>query len=97
MHLREDATADLSEEQRTELVKVVRSRRTPQAVAVRARIDLMMADGVGPGAIGKQLDVSQPTIRRWRARYLEQGLSGLRSEPRPGGRDRLTISVWPTC
>src|SRR5580765_8455213 len=84
MHLRDDATIELSEEQRTELEKVVRSRRTPQAVAQRARIVLLTADGVGPGAIGEQLGMSQPTIRRWRARYVEQGLPGPRSEPRPG-------------
>lgn len=84
MHLREDATIELGAEQRTELEKLVRSRRTPQAVALRARIVLMTADGMLPGMIGSQLGVSQPTIRKWRARFLEQGLPGLRSEPRPG-------------
>jgi putative transposase len=84
MHLRDDATLELSVEQRQELEKVVRSRRTAQAVAQRARIVLMTADGALPGAIGSELGVSQPTVRKWRARYLEQGLAGLRSEPRPG-------------
>ena len=84
MHLRDDATLELSKEQRTELEKVVRSRRTPQAAAQRARIVLLTADGVLPGAIGEQLGVSHPTVRKWRARYAEQGLPGLRSEPRPG-------------
>lgn len=64
MHLRDDAMLNLSQEQRTELEKVVRSRRTPQAVAQRARIVLMTADGVLPGAIGEQLGVSQPTVRK---------------------------------
>ena len=41
MHLRDDATLELSKEQRTELEKLVRARRTPQAVAQRARIVLM--------------------------------------------------------
>ena len=84
MHLRDDATIELSEEERTELEKVARSRRTPQALAQRVRIVLMTADGIGPGAIGEQLGVSQPTVRKWRARYMEQGLPGLRSEPRAG-------------
>src|SRR5919109_4036762 len=84
MHLREDATLELSKEQRTELEKVARSRRTPQAVAQRARIVLMTAKGTLPGTIGEQLGVSQPTVRKWRARYVEQGLAGLRSERRPG-------------
>ena len=84
MQVRADAAIALSQEQRAELEKVVRSRRSAQAVAQRARIVLMTADGIGPGAIGEQLGVSQPAIRKWRARYVEEGLPGLRSEPRPG-------------
>lgn len=42
------------------------------------------AEGFGPAAIGEQLCISQPTVRKWRERYVEQGLPGLRSEPRPG-------------
>ncbi|WP_338927543.1 hypothetical protein [Mycetohabitans endofungorum] len=38
MHLREDATFALDEEQRTEWERVVRSRRTPQAVAACERV-----------------------------------------------------------
>ena len=84
MHVRADASIELSQAQRNELEKVARSRRTPQAVAQRARIVLMTAAGMGPGEIGEQLGTSQPTIRKWRARYIEDGLTGLRSEPRPG-------------
>lgn len=82
--MRADATLELQQEQRAELEKVARSRRTPQAVAQRARIVLMTAEGISPGAIGEQLGVSQPTVRKWRARYVEGGLAGLRNEPRPG-------------
>lgn len=84
MHVRTDARIELSKEQRAELTQLARSRRTPQALAQRARIVLMTADGVGPAAIGDQLGVSQPTVRKWRGRYVEQGIAGLRSEVRPG-------------
>ena len=82
--MRADATLELQQEQRAELEKVARSRRTPQAVAQRARIVLMTAEGISPGVIGEQFGVSQPTVRKWRARYVEDGLPGLRNEPRPG-------------
>ena len=82
--MRADAALTLQREQRLELEKVARSRRTPQAVAQRVRIVLMTADGMAPSVIGEQLGVSQPTIRKWRARYTEDGLAGLRNEPRPG-------------
>ena len=84
MHVRADAQIDLSKDQKSELEKLARSRRTAQAVAQRARIVLMTAAGVGPAAIGEQLGVSQPTVRKWRQRYVEQGLVGLRSEARLG-------------
>jgi len=84
MHVRADATIELSKDQRAELEKVARSRRTAQAVALRARIVLMTAEGIGPAAIGEHLSISQPTVRKWRERYVDQGLAGLRSEPRPG-------------
>jgi len=64
MHVRADAAIELTKDQRVELEKVARSRRTPQAVAQRARIVLMTAQGIGPGAIGDELGVSQPTIRK---------------------------------
>jgi putative transposase len=84
MHTRADATIELSPEEQAELERVARSRRTPQAIAQRARIVLMTAAGMGPADVGKQLGISQPTIRKWRARYVQDGLPGLRSEPRPG-------------
>jgi DNA-binding CsgD family transcriptional regulator len=56
--MRADATLELQQKQRTELGKIARSRRTPQAVAQRARIVLMTAEGISPSAIGEQLRVS---------------------------------------
>ena len=84
MPVRNDATIELSSQQRAELAKVARSRRTPQAVAMRARVVLMTADGVSPGEIGDRLEISQPTVRKWRARFVEDGMAGLRNESRPG-------------
>lgn len=84
MPVRNDATIELSSQKRAELAKVARSRRTPQAVAMRARVVLMTADGVSPGEIGDRLEISQPTVRKWRARFVEDGMAGLRNEPRPG-------------
>lgn len=44
----------------------------------------MTAAHVRPEAIAQQLSVSQPTVRKWRLRYVQEGLVGLRNEPRPG-------------
>jgi putative transposase len=82
--MRSDAEIELTEEERTELGNVARSRRTPQAVALRARIVLLTADGFAPTTIAEELGISQPTVRKWRARYVEDGVAGLRNEPRSG-------------
>jgi transposase len=53
-------------------------------LAVRSRIVLAAADGLTTSAVARKLDVHVGTARRWRARFLEQGLEGLLDEPRPG-------------
>ncbi len=82
--MRDDALIELSEAERAELDKVIRSRRTPQALVLRAQIVLLTADGFAPTTISEALDTTQPTIRKWRSRYVQAGLAGLRNEPRPG-------------
>jgi putative transposase len=84
MTMRADATIDLKPEEREELTRLARSRRTPQALALRARIVLKTADGERPSAIAQELAISQPTVRKWRLRFVEDGIAGLRNEPRPG-------------
>lgn len=79
MHRREDATIELSQEQRTELEKVARSRRTPQAVAQRAddgRWDLAGTTASNSACRSQRFASGEQDI-------AEQGLPGLRSEPRP--------------
>jgi putative transposase len=57
----------------------------PQALATRARIVLLAADGRSNTDIAEQLGLSKPTVGIWRKRYLSQRLQGLYDEPRPGG------------
>lgn len=64
MRRREDASIQLSAREHQELTPLVRARRSPQAVARRVRIVLLTAEGLGPGAVGERLRVSQPTVRK---------------------------------
>jgi putative transposase len=84
MVMRSDAAIELTDGARPELEKLVRARRTPQAVALRARIVLMTGARIRPSVIAGELGISQPTVRKWRLRFVEDGLPGLRNEPRPG-------------
>ena len=55
-----------------------------QTLAGRARILLLLADGVTPKAVSDQLQVTPPTVFKWRKRYLEAGIEGLKDFPRSG-------------
>jgi transposase len=80
----------LTEDQRQQLDQWVRGRRTPQRLSVRAKLILLAASGISNLEIGKELGVAQPTVRRWRRRFLEKGLEGLvKDAPRPGRKPKL--------
>ena len=56
----------------------------PAAMARRARIVLLAADGVANYTIAERVGVTRPTVNLWRSRYAERGLAGLVEEQRPG-------------
>jgi len=66
------------------LVAWSRRARSANALAVRSRIVLAAAEGMSTSAVARRLEVSVATARRWRARFVGEGLEGLLDEPRPG-------------
>ncbi len=58
-------------EQREALEHLVRTHSTPQQLALRARIILGAADGVGVRASARELGVWPKTVRYWRKRWRE--------------------------
>lgn len=56
-------------EQREVLEQLVRTHSTPQQLALRARIILQAADGVGVRASACELGVWPKTVRYWRKRW----------------------------
>jgi hypothetical protein len=56
----------------------------------RARIVLLSAAGVGTMAIQRQTGKGKPTIWRWQARFMAEGVDGLLHEAtRPAGKPPL--------
>src|ERR1700692_5128310 len=58
-------------EQREALEQLVRARSTSQQLALRARMILHAADGVGVRESARELDVWPKTVRYWRQRWRE--------------------------
>jgi transposase-like protein len=58
-------------EQREVLEQLVRTHSTPQQLAMRARLILCAADGVGVRESARELDVWPKTVRFWRKRWRQ--------------------------
>ena len=70
------------------------SGNSPQKHVWRARIVLLSAEGVGTMAIQRQTGKGKPTIWRWQARFMAEGVDGLLHEAtRPAGKPALTAAT----
>jgi transposase len=86
----ERVLTSVSESDRAELERLIRGRNTPQKVVLRAKIVVLTADGTPTSEIVGQLKTTYPTISRWRRRYVQKGVDGLRKDAtRPGRKPRI--------
>ena len=74
----------LDDEEREQLERWTRRRTSAQALAQRARIVLLAADGLKNTEIAAELGITRGMAAKWRARFVEHRLDGLTDEPRPG-------------
>src|SRR5947208_15238815 len=75
---------------RERLEAVIGSGNSPQKHVWRARIVLLSAAGVGTMAIQRQTGKGKPTIWRWQARFMAEGVHGLLHDAtRPAGKAPL--------
>ncbi len=81
---RPKALLELSSEERDQLERWARRRKSSQALALRSRIVLGCAEGLPNKEVAAREGVAQQTVGKWRARFLELRLDGLGDDPRPG-------------
>jgi transposase len=82
----------ISDDERAILERWVGAQRTPQSVAVRARIVLLAGEGESNSQIARALGVSRPTVILWRARFAEGGTQAL-SVTKPGRGRKPAITA----
>jgi len=67
----------VSEEQKVELGRIAQSRTLPAGYVFRAKLILLLAEGVSYSSIKQRLATTAPTISRWKQRFLADGIDGL--------------------
>ena len=81
---------DLTKEERTYLLDLIKSGKHPARKLNRARILLLADEGKTDGEIGEALHTGTATVQRTRQRFVEGNLEGaLNERPRPGGQKKL--------
>lgn len=84
MRGRPKAELVLTQAEHEQLTALTLRRKTAQALALRARIVLACAEGVDNKTVAARQRVTQQTVSKWRARFVEYRLDGLLDAPRPG-------------
>ena len=80
----------LSQEQRVPLAKAARSTSGSVRFAQRAKIIVQAAEGGQDIEIAQALGITRQKSARWRARFVESGLDGLRQDAfRPGRKKQI--------
>jgi len=82
----------LTNEERTELVKLTRSRLTSVRLEQRAGIVLLAADGFQSKDIAEMLGIGRVQVARWRERYAQNRLAGIERDL-PRGAPPVTVDV----
>ena len=77
-------------DERERLESWSRRRISGQALAQRARIVLLCAQGLRTSEICRELRVHRNTVVRWRGRFVAERFEGLLDEPRPGQPRTIT-------
>ncbi|MGV9386695.1 helix-turn-helix domain-containing protein [Nonomuraea sp. NPDC003707] len=76
--------------ERRQLKKLAHSHTAPYQQVVRIRIVLDAAHGYSNARIALRQRIHLDTVRRWRGRYADQGIDGLKDRPRSGRPPRFT-------
>jgi Winged helix-turn helix len=103
---------ELGDEDRRELERRAGTPTLPYRDVQRARLILYAAEGMQDKDIAVRCDCHPEVVSKWRRRFCEQGIEGLRDKPRAGrprrfppgagrrgrrGGVRIAVGPWPAA
>ncbi len=74
----------LDQEEKDDLERISRRYTSPYRDVMRAKVVLLAAEGLSNKEIGERLDLPRQIVSKWRKRFFEKRLGGLRERPRRG-------------
>ena len=83
-------TYELSATDQKLLEALLRSHKTPQSLALRAKIILLSSAGQTVDAIAAAMGTTTASVYKWRRRFKQSGLDGLHDLPRSGQPKKLS-------
>jgi transposase len=93
MNIQEATPIELTEAERAVLESMVRSPKTEQRLAERARIVLLAGAGRSTRSIAAEVGCTIGTASKWRVRFAADRVDGLRDKPRPGAEPKYDAST----
>lgn len=75
---------ELNQDDQKTLVATSRAHSADHRAVMRSKIILMLNDGHSYDSIKAELNVGREAIAKWKKRFLELGVDGLKDAPRPG-------------
>ena len=73
---------DVHEKQK--LQQIARKYTSPYFEVMRARVILLASEGIENKEIGERPELPRQIVSKWRKRFFEERLAGLRDRPRQG-------------
>jgi transposase len=80
----------LAESERRSLEAKARHRTSQHRDLIRSTIVLLAAEGWDNKAIAASVGVDRKTVSRWRKRFFEERMKGLKERPRSGRPSRFS-------
>ena len=77
-------TITLSSTEKSALESLARKYTSPYCQVVRAKVILLVAQGLDNDQIGSQVSLPRQIVSKWRKRFFVERLAGLESLPRSG-------------
>lgn len=87
---RPKAELSVTEDERSELLRLAKRVRTNRDLAFRARLILASVEEPSNERVARRHRCNPHTVGKWRSRFIKDRLDGLYDEPRVGGERKIT-------